>query len=188
MSRHLPPSLDKSDRSRPSGCVILTTTLFLIGILASINKPGAVWATAALMAVWSLVYQGTFGTGAWPIVVEVPRSSLRGHTQALATATQGCAGAIWGFALPYAVNPNEGDLGGKVGFIYGAILFVCTLGIYWYYPETKGRTFAEIDALYEMEVPARKFSKTKLALIPEEAAKDVGDEKDEYTIVHTERN
>lgn len=154
--------------------------------MASINNTAALWTTAALMAVWSIVYQATAGSGAWPIVVEVPRSSLRGHTQALATATQGCAGAIWGFALPYAVNPNEGNLGGKVGFIYGAILFVCTLGIFWYYPETKGRTFAEIDALYERGIPARKFHKTKLTLIPDEAMKDGTDEKEGTTVVHAE--
>ena len=33
-----------------------------------------------------------------------------------------------------------------------------------YYPETKGRTFAEIDRLFEMGVQPREFKKTKLEL------------------------
>jgi hypothetical protein len=36
------------------------------------------------------------------------------------------------------------------------------VGVWMYYPETKGRTFAEIDRLFEMRVHPRKFARTKL--------------------------
>lgn len=54
-------------------------------------------------------------------------------------------------------------MGGKVAFIYGGILGVSCVGVWCFYPETKGRTFAEIDRLFEMGVNPRKFKSTKLS-------------------------
>jgi len=144
------------------GSITLAASLFMIGIMASIPSPSAIWAQVAFMAVWSFTYQSTIGSVAWPIVTEVSKSSLRGHTQSLATVTTGIVGAVSGVCLPFAVNPDQGNLGGKIAFIYGSILGLSCIGVWMYYPETKGRTFAEIDRLFEMGIPPREFSKTKL--------------------------
>jgi hypothetical protein len=114
------------------------------------------------MAIWSFTYQSTIGSVAWPIITEVSKSSLRTHTQSLATVTTGIVGAISGVLLPSAVNPDQGNLGGKIAFIYGTILAFSCVGVWRFYPETKGRTFAEIDRLFEMGVPPRDFGKTVL--------------------------
>lgn len=144
------------------GCMVLALTLCMIGIAAVIPSKSAIWVQVFFMAVWSFTYQSTIGSVAWPIVTEVSKSSLRGHTQSLATVTTGIVGAISGVLLPFAVNPDQGNLGGKIGFIYGAILGLSCVGIWMYYPETKGRTFAEIDQMFEMDVPPREFEKTVL--------------------------
>jgi hypothetical protein len=143
-----------------SGCITLTATLFMIGLTSLIR--GGLWAQVVFMAVWSFAYQSTIGSVAWPIITEVSKSSLRGHTQSLATVTTGLVGAVSGVLLPFAVNPDQGNLGGKIAFIYGTILALSCIGVWMYYPETKGRTFAEIDRLFEMGVPPREFKKTIL--------------------------
>ena len=117
------------------------------------------------MAVWSFTYQSTIGSVAWPIITEVSKSNLRAHTQSLATVTTGIVGAVSGVLLPYAVNPDEGNLGGKVAYIYGGILGISCVGIWMYYPETKGRTFEEIDILFEKGVRPRDFKKTRLDVL-----------------------
>lgn len=123
------------------------------------------------MAVWSFVYQATIGSVAWTILSEVSTSSLRSHTQAIATLAQGVAGTAWSFALPYLVNPNEANLGGKIGFIYGGILGVLAVISFFIIPDTKGRSFADIDALFEAKVPIRQFTSVNLTALP--AEKDV---------------
>lgn len=143
-----------------AGSISISTTLILIGITAVI--PNGIWAQVAFMAIWSFVYQATLGSVAWPIITEVSKSSLRGHTQSLATVTTGIFGAIQGVSLPFAVNPDRGNLGGKIGFVYGGLLAVSSVGVWLYYPETKGRTFGEIDRLFEMNVEPRKFKDTVL--------------------------
>jgi hypothetical protein len=162
--RNIPPlfhgiALAGADLTSP-GCITLAVSLIVIGITGCFKQ--GIWAQVVFMAVWSFTYQSTIGSVAWPIVTEVSKSSLRNHTQSLATITSGIVGAISGVCLPFMVNPDEGNMGGKVGFVYGALLGLSCVGVWMYYPETKGRTFAEIDRLFEMRVHPRKFARTKL--------------------------
>lgn len=135
----------------------------MIGIMAVIPVKGAIWAQIAFMAVWAFAYQATIGSVAWPIVTEVSSSSLRVHTQALVTVTNGLTGAISGVALPFLVNPDQANMGGKVAFIYGGLMALSCGFIWWKWPETKGLSFAEIDRLFEMKVPPRQFGKSALS-------------------------
>ena len=135
----------------------------MIGVMAVIPAKNALWGQVAFMAIWSLVYQATIGSVAWTIVNEVPASRLRSHTQALATVVTGIVGTTWSFVLPYLVNPDEANLNGKAGFIFGAILACCAVPAFFYIPETKGRSFAEIDALFDAGIPMRHFKKAELS-------------------------
>lgn len=134
----------------------------MIGIAATIPRQSAIWIQVAFVGIRSFTYQSTVGSVAWPILTEVSKSSLRGHAQSLATVTTGIVGAVSGVLLPFAGNRDQGNLGGKVTFIYGGILSVSCAGIWAYYPETKGRSFADIDRLFEMGVKPRDFERTVL--------------------------
>jgi hypothetical protein len=144
------------------GTVILCVTLYLIGILAVIPTSGAIWGQVAFMAVWGVVYQATIGSVGWTISVETPTSRLRMPTASLCTMMNGLSQCIWGFSIPYAINPDQGNLGGKIAFIFGSVLVFAIVFIFFMVPETKGRTYVEIDELWKQNIPARKFKKTNL--------------------------
>lgn len=127
--------------------------------MAVIPSPRAIWAQVAFMAIWAFAYQATIGSVAWPIVTEVSRSALRGQTQSLATVTNGIAGAITGVALPFLVNPDQANLGGRVAFIYGSCMVLASVWIFFKWPETKGLRFTEIDQLFEEGTSPRSFRK-----------------------------
>ncbi|EQB55591.1 Solute carrier family 2 facilitated glucose transporter member 5 [Colletotrichum gloeosporioides] len=148
------------------GSIILTITLFLIGASSLVKTQGAVWAQVVFMAIWSFSYQGTLGAVAWPIATEAATSRLRAPTQALAITANGLSSSIWTLSLPYAINPDQGNLGGKVAFIFGATLAVCCVFIFFMVPETKDRTYIEIDELWTRKVPPRKFKSTNLVTLP----------------------
>ena len=150
------------------GTIILCINLFLIGILASINAQGAIWGQVAFMAVWGFVYQGTIGSVGWTISTETPTSRLRMPTASLGAMMNGLSQCIWGFSTPYALNPDQGNLGGKIAFIFGGVLVFSSIFIYFFIPETKNRTYVEIDELWNQKVPARKFKTTQLTTITEE--------------------
>lgn len=89
------------------------------------------------MALWAFSYQGSIGAAGYSLVSEVPTSSLREPTQAMATMTNGLFNSVWSFALPYMINPDQANLGGKIAFIYFALCILADIFIFFYYPETK---------------------------------------------------
>lgn len=62
------------------------------------------------------------------------------------------------FTLPYLMNPGYGNLGPKVGFIYGSFSLISVVWGFFYFPELKGRTLDEADMMFRANVPARKTS------------------------------
>jgi membrane protein implicated in regulation of membrane protease activity len=101
------------------------------------------------------------GLSAWPAahVVSGETSSLR-----LRARTKGVAGGMTNvvsgsisLVLPYIYNPDQGNLGGKTGFVF-AILCAASAFVAWRaVPEMKDRTPAEIDELFERRVKAGDF-------------------------------
>jgi len=49
----------------------------------------------------------------------------------------------------------------KAGFFWAGCSALCLIWAFFRLPETKGKTFAELDLLYEKGVPARKFRDAK---------------------------
>jgi len=101
------------------------------------------------------------GVGVWPasfaIAAETSSLQLRAKTQGISQATSAFTSAVAGVVLPYVFNPDAGNLRAKVGFTYVGSC-VIGLAVTWYFiPEMKGRTVAEIDRMFELGLPARRF-------------------------------
>ena len=62
------------------------------------------------------------------------------------------------FAVPQMITADAGNLGAKAAFVFGGCNLVALIITYFYLPETKGLSLAEIDALYAAKVPARRWS------------------------------
>ncbi|KAI9147290.1 Major facilitator-type transporter ecdC [Paramyrothecium foliicola] len=156
------------------GAIVLATALLLIGVLSQLDSSAALWTQVVFMAIWSFSYQATLGAVAWPISAEAPTSRLRAPTQALATMTNGLIGIAWQMALPYAINPDRGNLGGNVAFVFTGLLGLCALFIFFAVPETKGLTYTEIDDLWNRGTPPRKFNRAKTCPLPKNDAHSGG--------------
>ncbi|KAH7368177.1 maltose permease [Plectosphaerella cucumerina] len=135
----------------------LAALLLLIGIMDVVPTAGAGWVQAGSTVVYAFVYFMTIGAMAFAILGEVSSTVLRAKSMALATATQAIMGIIMSFAIPYMVNPDEGNLKGKVGFIFGGLSLFGLVGAWFLVPELKGKTFDEIDRLFAAKVPPRKM-------------------------------
>jgi hypothetical protein len=64
---------------------------------------------------------------------------------------------MWSFVLPYLFNPSEANLQAKVTFIFGGFCVLFNVYLYFHHPETKGRSFEELDEMFAKKVPARQF-------------------------------
>ncbi|KAJ5625976.1 hypothetical protein N7510_002285 [Penicillium lagena] len=150
-----------------SGLTIMTTIMFVIAILDVLphygSHPSYSWAQSILLIVWSFFYQLTVGPLSYVYISEVPSTKLKGRSIALSTAAFFFAMIVVSVALPYLFNPGAADLRGKVGFVFGGTSLATLIWAYFRLPETAGRKYAEIDYMFENNVPARHFAKYQVA-------------------------
>lgn len=147
-----------------SGLAMLVVLQFVIGILDCIpGRPsGAIWAESSLMLIWNFFYDISIGPVCFVLLGECSATRVRSKTIAAATAAQGLLGIVMTVAIPYMINPEQANLQGKLGFFFGGLALICLIWSYFRVPETMGRTFEELDLLFDKKVPARQFKGYKL--------------------------
>ena len=150
------------------GLAVLTAILMLTGGLAVVgsdtgnpNAGGAIKGTVALILIYCWWYNMTIGAAGYTILAEVSTSRLRIKTIAIGLALQNALYTMWSFVLPYLFNPDEANLGAKVSFIFGGLCVLCLVYLWFFQPETTGRTYAELDEMFMNKVSARKFKQYK---------------------------
>lgn len=103
----------------------------------------------------------TAAIGVWPasfvVAAETSSLRLRARTQGVGWTTNGLSGVIFGIAMPYAYNPDAGNLGGMTAYIFFALTLFALVLSYFILPEMKDRSIAEIDKMFELQLPARQF-------------------------------
>ncbi|KAK2591329.1 hypothetical protein QQS21_010982 [Conoideocrella luteorostrata] len=159
-----------------TGLGAMTVLLFIIGFLSiPKNNTGAIWAMASLMDCWTFIYQMTVGPICFVIISEISATRMREKTIAISTAVQSAANIVTMIAMPYILNSDEANWGGKTGFLFGGISIGCFVWCLFRLPESAGRTYEELDILFQRRVPARKFKKYDLVAetISDPAGKDV---------------
>lgn len=146
------------------GLLMLVFLQLLIGILDCIpGRPsGAIWAESTLMLVWNFFYDISIGPICFVLLAECSATRVRSKTIATATAAQATVGIIMTVAIPYMINEAEANLQGKLGFFFGGLALICFVWAYFRVPETIGRTYEELDLLFERNVSARQFATYKL--------------------------
>ncbi|KAK2627374.1 hypothetical protein QTJ16_003340 [Diplocarpon rosae] len=167
----------------------LCTMLFTMGFLGLVpdRKAGSL-ATGSMMLVWALFYQLSVGTVCYSLVTEISTRRLQIKTVVLGRNLYNVIGIISSVVTPYMLNPGAWDWGNYAGFFWGVSCFGCIIYTYFRVPEPMGRSFAELDLLFERGVSARKFKSTKVDVFGEEVSVDdevVGrfEEKTEVEVV-----
>ena len=72
------------------------------------------------------------------------------------------AGIITSVISPRMLNPEAWNWKAKTGFFWAGFALASAIWVYFELPETKGKTFAELDALFHNKVKARKFKTTEV--------------------------
>lgn len=146
-----------------SGEAALTAFLFFIGILDVVphysSHPGLGYGQAVMLFLFSFVYDCSIGPVEYVLLGEISSTRLRSKTIAVALAIKAVFGIVNSVAMPYMMNSDHANWRGKAGFLFGGLNLLFTLWAFMRIPETKGRTFEEIDLLFEMNVKAKDFRK-----------------------------
>jgi SP family general alpha glucoside:H+ symporter-like MFS transporter len=142
---------------------------FVAGRSAAVGNPSQVinthptalnWSIAALLLAFTLAYDATLGPICYSLVSEIPSTRLRSKTIVLARNCYNISGIITNVITPRMLNPTAWGWGAKAGFFWAGTSVLGILWSWWRLPEPKGRTFGELDELFERKVPARQFKNT----------------------------
>jgi SP family general alpha glucoside:H+ symporter-like MFS transporter len=162
------------------GLALLTLLLLLIGLISISNSTGAAWGIGSLLLVYTFTYDITVGPVCYSLVAEIPSTRLKTKSIVLARNVYNVMGIINGVIVPYMLNPTAWNWKGKAGFFWAGMCFLCWLWTYFRLPEPRGRTYGELDILFERRVAARKFAKTDVSpWTSDEAEAEAGIESDE---------
>lgn len=143
-----------------SGLGILATILLIVGILsAASDSKASLYVQASLVFVWCTVFYLTLGPICYPIIAETSSMRLRSKSVSLARLSYYIVGIVIGVLNPYMVNNSAWGWKGKTGFFYAGTGGICFVWAYFRLPETKGRTYEELDVLFSNRIPARVFSR-----------------------------
>ncbi|KAI0207006.1 sugar transporter-domain-containing protein [Astrocystis sublimbata] len=151
-----------------SGLAALFLILLVLGFLGlAPDRNAASLATGSILLVWALVYQLTVGTVCYSLVAELSSRRLQIKTVVLGRILYNIVGIVAGVITPYMLNPTAWDWGNYAGFFWAGSCFLCLIYTYFRVPEPAGRTFAELDLLFEQRISARKFASTKVDVFAE---------------------
>lgn len=147
-------------------CAMLLILGFL-GLVPESHKTQASLATGSIMLIWAAFYQLTVGTVCFSLVAELSTRRLQIKTIVLGRNLYNIVGIICSVLTPYMLNPGAWDWGNYTGFFWAGLCFCCIVYTYYRVPEPRGRTFAELDLLFERGVSARKFASTQVDVFEE---------------------
>ncbi|CAH0051999.1 unnamed protein product [Clonostachys solani] len=141
-----------------TGMSAMSVWLLIIGCLAIDTHNSAVkWVQSALCIVWLLTFSLTVGPVGWAIPAEVSSTRLRSKTVVLARTAYYVAQIVANVIQPYMMNPSAWNWKGKTGFFWFAFAFLTVVWAFFRQPETKGRSYEELDIMFEAKLPTRRF-------------------------------
>jgi len=142
-----------------AGLIGLFILLMVIGFISLAHTNVGV-PTGAVLLVYTFVYDVTVGPVCYSLVAELSTTRLRAKSIVLARNFYNVIGILNNVITPRLVNPDAANWKGKAGFFWAVSCFCCIIYCYFRLPEPMGRTYSELDILFENKVPARKFAST----------------------------
>ncbi|PHH86650.1 hypothetical protein CDD83_9929 [Cordyceps sp. RAO-2017] len=144
------------------GQLTMCSLLLIIGCasFAGRENVAAQWAIGSMLLAYTFTYDATVGPVCYSLVSELTSTRLRTKSVVLARNVYNIVGIVTNIITPRMLNPTAWNWGAKSGFFWASSCLACAVWTYFRLPEPKGRTYGELDILFENRVSARKFKTT----------------------------
>ncbi|RTE81411.1 hypothetical protein BHE90_004074 [Fusarium euwallaceae] len=139
------------------GCSSLCVLMLCMAISGSFDTKAAVTASVGFYTMFNFFYNVGVGSTVYALAGELPTSVLRAKTLAISISTSSAFNTMWSFVAPYLFNSDYANLKAKIGYVFGAFMLIFAILAFLYVPETRRRTYEELDELFMKKVPTRQF-------------------------------
>ncbi|CAO1627116.1 unnamed protein product [Sympodiomycopsis kandeliae] len=133
--------------------------LLVCGILGSIGERTTDQnrTIAAMICIYVFAFNLAFGPLAWTVASELATGLNRQKLMSLGTACFWIIAWAVTFTLPYLFDADEAGLETKIGYIYAGGVLIAAIFVFFYIPETHGRSLEEIQEMLAAKVPTRHW-------------------------------
>ncbi|KAJ7260368.1 trehalose transport-related protein [Mycena haematopus] len=145
-----------------AGLVAMAVVLLIIGALDFAKSNASKWVSGALLVVLNFAYNATLGAVCYVLIAEIGSTRLRAKTIVLARCAYQIMNIICGIIVPRMLSPTAWNWGPKSGFFWFASATLSGVYCWFRLPETRGRSYGELDIMFDNKVPAWRFSGTKV--------------------------
>lgn len=118
----------------------------------------------------------------------IPTPALRQKTYAINMAATTISSTVVYQLMPILINSDKANIGGKIAFVFFAPSVPMCFYLFFCLPETTGRSFDELEELFQARVSARKFKGYQTELNPAAAVLQSKQERRIPTVRHTSLN
>jgi SP family general alpha glucoside:H+ symporter-like MFS transporter len=146
-----------------------------LGVPQDSSNTTYAWAIGSILIVSSFLYNCSMGSITNTLCAEIPSALLRSKSVVIARWSYSVTTVVANCLTPYQLNSTAWNWGAKTGFFWAGSCLLSVIFAYYCVPETKDRTTAEVDILFDRKVSPREFSKTPVDLV--EAIGEQGPEK-----------
>ncbi|KAJ5753804.1 uncharacterized protein N7511_007957 [Penicillium nucicola] len=156
--------IDRAGR-RPTAFVGMSI-LFVIDIVAGglafvKDNKKATMTIAVLSFVFNFFWACSFFSLSNVMPSEMATPKLRHHTMSYTVACAQTTAVITTLVVPQLTTADAANLGAKTYLIFAGCMAGILVFFYFLMPETRGRTFAEIDEMYLAKIPMWKWRSYK---------------------------
>ncbi|KAH7193928.1 general substrate transporter [Fusarium flagelliforme] len=136
--------------------------LIIVGSLSFSDNNGSVWAIGAMLIVFTFVYDFTVGPVTYSLISELSSTRLKAKTIVMARAAYNASNIFVNVMTNYQLSSTAWNWGARTAYFWAGTCLISAIWVYFRLPEPRGRTYAELDMLFERKVSARKFASTKI--------------------------
>jgi SP family sugar:H+ symporter-like MFS transporter len=141
-----------------AGMLVCEYLVAIIGVTISVQNTAGQKVLIAFVCIYIAFFASTWGPIAWVVTSEIYPLAIRAKAMSMSTASNWLWNFGIGYATPYIVNPEFGNLGPKVFFVWGSTCVGCLVFTYFCIPETKGLSLEQIDILYQNTTPVHSVA------------------------------
>jgi SP family general alpha glucoside:H+ symporter-like MFS transporter len=120
------------------------------------------WGIGSLLAVDGFIANLLLLPVTFVLVSEIPSTLLRTKSIVIARNIYMVTSIFTNTITPYMINPTAWDWGALTGFWWAGASLIGLTFTFFMIPESKGRTTAEMDILFEQRTHVRKFKGAKV--------------------------
>ncbi|KAH8821994.1 MFS maltose permease MalP [Xylogone sp. PMI_703] len=165
------------------GLVVIFVLLLVAGGMGIPEHPSTAtsWTAGTMILLISAVADISAGPVVYTIVSEIPSTRLRSKSIILARNAYNIINLAFVNIVSFRqFNPLSWNWGPKACFFWAGLNMIMNIYLYFRLPETKGRTYAELDILFTNHISARKFAQTKVENLSYSAEMEESEKAAEY--------